>query len=208
MLKNVGLSRVIFISILLGFNIFFLAGAYLYVMPEKITKSQELAASKSTVQAKYAEIVQLREDFSLLRERLKEFSALELSGFFENQNRLLAQEKISSFGLKTELLKVSMDMESGEIVASAKAAEAGHVLLKSPFAVKIDAQDDLDVVYFLKLMQEQFSGVVEFRSVDIKRVQNLDAPMLRLIGGGTPSTLVKANVEMNWVTMPSKKDVQ
>lgn len=208
MLKNVGVSRFIFISIVLGVNLFLLAGTYLYVMPEQALKSGELTASKATVQSKYNEIVQLREDFSLLRDRLKEFSALELSGFFEDQNRLLAKEKINEFGFKTELLKVSMDMESGMIIDNFKANQAAHVVLRSPFEVKIDAQDDIDVIYFLKLMQEQFSGVVEFKVVNIKRIKNLDAPMLRLIGGGTPSTLVQANVQMNWVTMPSKEDIQ
>ena len=208
MLKNIGLSRAIFISIVFGINLFLLAGTYLYVMPEQVLKSGELTASKATVQSKYNEIVQLRDDFSLLKERLKEFSALELSGFFENQNRLVAKKKINAFGLKTELLKVSMDMEAGMIVDNYKANQAAHVVLRSPFEVKIDAQDDLDVIYFLKLMQEQFSGVVEFKSINIKRVKNLDAPLLRLIGGGTPSTLVQANVQMNWITMPSKEDIQ
>ncbi len=208
MLKNVGLSRIIFIVFILFLNGAFFCSSYFYLIPQKQEADRGLATVKLNVQSKQAEIVQLREDFNLLKERLKEFSALELSGFFEAQNRLSAKEKIEDFRFKADLLNVSMLMDSGEILENVQSLDANHVLLKSSFSVKINAQDDLDVMYFLKLMQEGFPGVVEFETIDIKRIKNLNAPLLRLIGSGVPEALVVADVKMNWVTMPSQEDLQ
>ncbi len=206
--KNIGLSRVFFIACLFLLNVLFFLSLYFYMLPQQKESEQALRVVKESVQSKYAEVLQLRDDFSLLEGRLKEFSALELSGFFEVQNRLRAKEKIGEFSKKAEILKVHIEPKSGEIIESLPVAEAGHVLIKSPYFLKIEAQDDLDVFYFLKMMQTRFLGLVQFEKINIRRSKNLNAPLLRQIGNGQPEVLVKAEVEMNWITMPSKKDIE
>jgi hypothetical protein len=208
MIKDVGLSRIIFILVLLGLNAAFLSAAHFHFVPKEELKSREVGMVKGATRTKYAEIVQLREDFALLKDRLTSFSALELSGFFESQNRVGAERDIDSFRERAKLLKVNMSMEGGEVIEEPSAAAAGHVLLESPFSVKIDAQDDADVMYFVKLMQKKFPGVVKFENITMKRIRDLDAPLLRLIGSGTPAALVEAEIKMKWITMPSKEDVE
>lgn len=208
MIKNIGMSRITFIFVLFLMNVSLLGVAHFYFLPKEEMKSREVSTVKSGTRTKYSEVVQLREDFALLKDRLTSFSALELSGFFENQNRLKARREVELFRERSKLLKVSMDIGAGDVEEDAVAAQAGHVLLKSPFSIDIDAQDDADVMYFIKMMQKKFPGIVKFKTLEMKRTQNLDAPLLRLIGTGTPTPLVQATLQMEWITMPSKEDVK
>ena len=56
-------------------------------------------------------------------------------------------------------------------------------------------------------MEKQFPGVLQYQSLDLKRVKNLDAPTLRQIGNNIHSTLVEADLVMDWYTMPSQEDL-
>lgn len=207
MIKNVGLSRVIIVGFLLALNVLLGAGAYFYLAPMAQKKEVELRSAKGLVQSRYSEIMTLREDFALLEDRLTEFSELELSGFFDNQNKVFADSKGKEFAVKSNVTG-TFTVKAAEEVVDSRAEEAGHVLLKSPVEVILGGEDDVDVMYFIKLMQKQFPGIVEFEHIELKRVQDIDASVLRQIGSGGSAKLVEADIMMNWITMPNKEELK
>jgi len=206
MIQNIGMSRVVVVALLLLLNAALIGATYFYVAPMDVKKERELRSSKGAVQARYGEITQLREDFALLKDRLTEFSFLEVSGFFDNQNKVFAEAKGNELAIKSNLTG-SLSVKPAETIVDPRADEAGHVLLRSPVVMEVGAQDDLDVMYFIKLMQERFPGVLELQSLELTRVKNLDATVLRQIGSGGVATLVEANITMDWITMPNKENL-
>ena len=73
--------------------------------------------------------------------------------------------------------------------------------------LSIEALDDIDVFSFIEILEDEFPGYVQFQSVDIKRNAELDTDTLKKIGAGTPVSLVKADVNFLWHSVPeTKKD--
>lgn len=204
MLKVLGTKVVVTIILLALAN----GGAgyalYEYVIPMRVQKDGELSALKAEIEARRQEVAKLKEEFVLLQHQLREYKRLEAQGFFNNQYRIKAQESLNEMRQLSGLLKTKYDISSGQLVEDAKAAEANHVVIKSPVKLEIDSLDDVDVYTFVKGVQEKFPGSVDIVGFKLDRVENVTAPRLREIGSGKPIKLVGATVEFDWRTMSNK----
>lgn len=182
-------------------------GLYNYLMPMRAEKDQELSSLKSAIDARRREVAQLKEEYILLKEQLEAFTQLGLQGFFNNQNRVEAQESFNKLGDLSGLLNTRYAISSGVIVDDPKAAEANYVVLKSPVTLDISSLDDVDVYTFVKALQERFPGNVDIVSVNLTRKMTITAPLLREIGSGDPAKMVEAKIAFDWRTMAPKDNL-
>ncbi len=182
-------------------------GLYEYLIPMRAEKDQELSALKSSIDARRREVAQLKEEYILLKEQLEAFTQLGLQGFFNNQNRVEAQESFDRLRELAGLLNTRYSILSGVLIDDPKASEANYVLLKSPVSLDISSLDDVDVYTFIKALQERFPGNVDIVSVDMMRKLTITAPLLREIGSGDPVKMVEAKISFDWRTMAPKDNL-
>ncbi len=182
-------------------------GLYEYLMPMRAEKDQELSSIKSAIETRRREVAQLKEEYILLKEQLEAFTQLGLQGFFNNQNRVEAQESFNGLRELSGLLNTRYSISSGVLVEDPKATEANYVVLRSPVQLDISSLDDVDVYTFIKALQERFPGNVDIINVDMARKQSVTAPLLREIGSGSPTKMVEAKVNFEWRTMAPKDNL-
>lgn len=179
-------------------------GLYDYLIPMKDQKESEVARVRGEIEAKRAEVAKLKEEFVLLQIQLRKFKDLEANGFFNNQNRVKAQESFDKLRQLSGLLKARYDIKSGALSEVKQASDANHVVLMSPVTVEIESLDDVDVYTFIKGLEEKFPGSVDMTRVELKRTEQFSPAVLRKIGAGEPLKLIEATVEFDWRTMANR----
>ena len=204
MIKVLGTKVVVMIVLLVLVNAGAGYGLYEYLIPMREQKNSELAGLKAEVEARRLEVARLKEEFVLLQRQLRDFKELEAQGFFNNQNRVKAQESFNELRQLAGLLKTKYEISSGLLNEDPNATAANHVVLRSPVKLEIDSMDDVDVYTFVKALLEKFPGSVDITGFKLDRDENVTAPLLRQIGSGTPVKLVTSQVEFDWRTMAGK----
>ncbi|MGE4314492.1 MAG: hypothetical protein AB7E85_09535 [Pseudobdellovibrionaceae bacterium] len=208
MIEAIGVSRAIFIGLLLFLNVVLAGGTYMYMSDATLQASRELIQVRGAAETKRQEVLSLRTEFDKLQGRIRDFKRMQINGFFDDQNRIEGSNRVDQFRAKANLLNATLNIEPGEIVENQRLVETTHVFLQSPININIEAQDDLDVYTFMKLMETQFPGKIILKSFDIKRTGNISDVVLRSIATGTPVPLVQASVVYEWVSLPSKEELQ
>lgn len=178
-----------------------------FVVPMREQAERELSALNGEIETRRSEVARLKEEYVLLQFQVREFKELEVSGFFNDQNRVAAQDSFESLRNMSGLLKAKYSIKSGEKVEDPRAVEAGQIVLKSPVALDVDSLDDVDVYSFVKLIQERFPGSVDITKFSVARTENLNVATLRQIGSGVPMVLVRGKVEFDWRTMSPKDEI-
>lgn len=207
MLKVLGTRKIVFMVLLLGVNLAIGAGYYYWLLPFREQVTRDLDATRAAVEAKYQEVAKMKEEYILLQSQLRAFKELELRGFFNDQDRSNGIEHLGKLSNYAGLLKAKLKFGRGELVADPLADAAGQVVLKSPVTIDVSAFDDVDVYSFIKFIEEKFPGKVDVTSVKLKRTEIFNEAMLRKIGGGSPTPLVEAQLNFDWLTMASKNVV-
>lgn len=179
-------------------------GLYEYLMPMREQKEAEVQAVQAEIEAKRAEVAKLKEEFILLQIQLRKFKELEANGFFNNQNRVKAQEAFKRLGELSGLLKTRYSIEPGILVDVKQAADANNVVLQSRVTLDLESLDDVDVFTFIKGLQEKFPGSVDMTSIDLMRTKEFSVDLLREIGGGDPVSVVSTKLVFDWRTMANK----
>lgn len=200
------LKRSVIITLLL-LTLLSAGGAYLlydYLIPLKETKEAEVSKVQAEIEAKRAEVAKLKEEFILLQIQLRKFKELEAKGFFNNQNRVKAKESFAELGVLAGVLNTRYQIDSGILTDVRQASEANSVIVKSPVTLNIDSLDDVDVMTFIKGLQEKFPGSVDFTAVELERTEDLDADVLKKIGRGDPIIMVRAKITFDWRTMANR----
>ncbi|MAQ70938.1 MAG: hypothetical protein CL565_01965 [Alphaproteobacteria bacterium] len=208
MIDIIGMKRILTIAIIAGFAIILFAAAYFLMVPQTQTLNGEYQSVSSQASGKRSEVLGLRQEFTELQGTIRNFRILEEEGFFVNQNRLEASEIVENFRDIVGLIKARLEIDPGEILENQMAQEAGHVYLQSKLNLSLEAQDDLEIFAFLKLMQDRFPGELIIEEMSISKTRNLDEVVLRQIGTGTPVTLIQANLIYNWITIPAEEDLE
>lgn len=201
MLQALGRRRVAIIFVLVILNGLAALAYYYYLTPQRTESDTKLSAARSELEAKRAEIQKLKEEYVLLQGQLKIFKEMETKGFFNDQNRIEAQESFEKFRTISGILKASYQISAGQLVEDARAKQANYVVLRSPVKVELDSLDDVDVYSFIKLLQERFPGKVDIATLDLKRVEQVTPEVLQKIGTGDPVTMIKGSMEFDWRTM-------
>lgn len=205
--KTLGNKRVLglIVMALLVAGLYYVQDAYLLVNKEQVEK--ELAAKKSEIEAKRAEINNLKREFKLLETQLRDYKELETKGFFNDQNRVVANQNMKSLQSMAGLLKAKYVVDAGAVIDDQRAKDANHILLSSPIEVEIDSISDTDVFAFVKLLQERFPGYVSFNKIEVNLDQVPTPVVLRSIGSGSPIVMVKSKIMFDWKTMAPATDI-
>lgn len=206
MLKVLGSKRLIFICLVMGLLGVLSYSYYNFLLPAREQSDAELSASKSAVTQKYQDVTRLKEEYVLLQSQLRAYKELEAKGFFNDQDRSAAVDKLDKLSKYAGLLKANLKFGSGQLVQDKAADVAGQVVLKSPVSIEAKSIDDVDVYSFVKFIEEKFPGRVDISSFSLNRMEIFDTAILRQIGGGDPTPLVDAKISFDWLTM-AKKDV-
>ncbi len=204
MIDVIGHTRILFIGCLLALNLLLAAGTYYYLTPKTLQAERQLNNTKAQANGKRGEIQVLRDEFKLLQQRIQKFRQLELSGFFETQNRLNAVEKVDVFREKVGLLKAKIDVKPGEIKEEPRLNQIGYAYLESPINFELEALDDLEIYMFMKMVGDRFSGKTVLESFEIEKIGDVTATNLGTIADGVPTPLVKGNVSYKWITLPEQ----
>jgi hypothetical protein len=177
---------------------------YEEVIPYRERADRELTSLNGEIEARRLEVARLKEEYVLLQSQIRDFQELKARGFFNDQNRVMAQESFESLRTTAGLLKAKYSIKSGEKIEDPQSVAAGQVVLKSPVVIDIDSLDDVDAYNFIKLLEERFPGSVDITRVSLDRVESVNVAMLRKIGSGDPVVLVRSKVEFDWRTMAPK----
>ncbi len=207
MFRVLGRNRIIVLIVLALLNGAAGYGLYQYLIPMREEADQTLSKARSALEQKRAEIQKLKEEYALLQSQLKYFKDLEARGFFNNQNRVAAQEAFEKLRTISGVLKAKYDIKSGTLIEDPRAANADYVILKSPINVELESLDDVDVYSFLKLIQERFPGKVDIVGMDIEKIEDVNPVILRKIGTGNPVAMIKSKIDFEWRTMASRKSL-
>lgn len=204
MLKVLGNNRLIFIFVLLllvgGLSYFY----YNWLLPAHQKSTQDLQTSKSAVDQKYNEVIRLKEEYVLLQSQLRSYKELEVKGFFNDQDRTAAVDKLDKLSKVSGLLKANLKLGSGQLIDDPVAGLAKQVILKSPVSINVSSIDDVDLFSFLKFIEEKFPGRIDVTSLSLSRIEIFDTAILRKIGSGQPTSLVESNLSFDWLTMAPK----
>ncbi len=207
MLKILGSKRLIFIFVVLGLACAIGYAYYYILVPEHVKSTQELQTSKAAVTQKYADVTRLKEEYVLLQSQLRAYKELEAKGFFNDQDRSAAVDKLDKLSKYAGLLKANLKFGSGQLITDPIADVAGQVVLKSPVTVEAKSIDDVDIYSFIKFIEEKFPGRIDIASFELTRMEIFDTAILRKIGGGAPTPLVEAKIAFDWLTMAPKNVV-
>lgn len=204
MIKLLGKKVVTFIVLLLALDVGIYFGYDSYLLPIHLEQQQKLNSTKAAVESRRAEVQKMKEEFVLLQSQLRNFKEIEYDGFFSNQNRSAATEMFDDLSKKAGLLKANIIMKKGDLLMDQQADDAHQTVLKTEVSVPVDSLDDVDVYTFLSFLEREFPGVIDFTSIKLDRNEILNAAMLRKIGGGAPTPLVRTNIVFDWYTMIPK----
>lgn len=205
MLKILGRKRVIMLSVLA-----FLSAVIVVLWLQFLTPAREMADNKynsvkSALETKRADITKLKKEYVLLQNQVNQFKDIEAIGFFNDQNRVLAQETFEKFRETSGVLKANYTVSAGEEVKDERADSVNHTVLKSPINIEIESIDDTDFLNFIKLVLEQFPGRSNLESLQLNKSVELTQTSIKDIGAGKPVALIKGSVKYNWLSMMKKE---
>ena len=207
MIGVLGTKRLIATGVLLAFNVLLAAAIYGYVTPENEKLERDVRGLRSQVSAKRADSDKLRMEYHQIQEQKSYFENLGAAGFFSDQNRVLARNKIESVQRYAGVLSARYNISAATVENNDLAAETGHALVSSPVSLNLEAMDDVDVFNFIFWLENAFPGQVSINNVRIERVLDIDDVTLRQIGSGVETTLIKGTIGFNWYTMMAEKDL-
>ncbi len=206
MLNVLGTKRVIFVALLIALNV----GAgfgYKYMSDTIALKERQLNGVKRKVRDRFNEVKKVREQFATLRGQVSDYVRLEKNNFFEEQDRDVLRDIFFEAQKKSQVLRAKYDVSPYTTKSSSFITQPSLKWVNSSVKLSIEALDDIDVFSFIEILEDEFPGYVQFQSVDIKRNAELDTDTLKKIGAGTPVSLVKADVNFLWHSVPeTKKD--
>ncbi len=202
-----GIKRIVILLVLAGINGLLGAVTYLYVMPHNDDLTRQLATITSNVTSKRKDTGKLVGEYNIIQKQKANFEDLRSAGFFSNQNRAVARQRIADIQKFTNVLSAKYEITAAKIDKNPLATDSGDVVLNSPVNIKVDALDDVDFYNFVYWVENGFPGIVSVTSVKVSRATDVNETTLRAIGSGIPVTLISAEVAFEWRTMVPAKDV-
>ena len=201
MIGAIGKKRFVAGFLLLAVNALMAASVYAYLMPENDRLERDVRGLRSQISAKRADSDRLRMEHQQIQEQKNYFENLGASGFFSDQNRVLARNKIEAVQRYAGVLSARYNISAAKVVKNDLAAGTGYALVSSPVVLNLEAMDDVDIFSFIFWLENAFPGQVSIDDVHIERVLDISDVTLRQIGSGVETVLIKSKVSFNWYTM-------
>jgi hypothetical protein len=203
-IKILGFKRVLIIFVLVALNAVFLASNYLVFTPGSTSAQNELRTTKSKTVQTRNDAEKLRTEITEIQQQKSGYELLKNAGFFSEQNRLVAKNRIEDIQKRTGILKAAYSVGTGTIIENPSAKEAGYAVLESDISINIEAMDDVDIYNFAFWMENALPGHMTIDSLDIVRTKDINEATIREIGTGNPVTLLTGKIALTWRTMVSE----
>ncbi len=201
MIDILGRTKIIIIASLAAFNIFLGAVIYLYFAPHNEDLTNQLQSVQHQVTMKRADADRMRNQYETIQEQKAYFGTLKDAGFFTDQNRSIARQRIEQIQKFTNVLTARYNIGSASIEKNPKADSSGYVVINSRGTILFEALDDVDLYNFTYWVENTFPGHVSVTLLDVSRGQDLDDATLRQIGSGTAIPLARGTLNFEWRTM-------
>lgn len=205
MIGVIGKKRFLGAAVLAAINLALAGGFYGYLQTENANLEREVRGLRAQVSEKRNDIERLRLEQKQIEEQKARFETLEAAGFFSDQNRVLARNKIEALQTYTGILSANYNISAAMVEKTDLAAGTDYAILTSPVTLVLEAMDDVDVYNFIFWLENGFPGQVSVNDIRIERPLDINEAVLRQIGSGSGATLIKATVGFNWHTMMSEK---
>jgi len=205
MLDSIDRGKLIIFVVLLVANIGI--GYYLFstLLPKEEQLTRELKSYTSRVNSRLSEARKLRDDYVLAQERKHIFEALEKSGIFNDQNRLLFQNVMVDLQQVSGVLNAGYEIDPAEVESNNSAERADHVVLKSDISFDVSSMDDIKIYEFMFWLKQGLPGHVMFDSIALKRTGTVDDEIIKTISLSGPLPLMEAKIKVQWRSMVSKE---
>lgn len=207
MIRVLGAKRILTIIALIALNALVGAGVYLYLMPEKLRKNQELSGLRGQISTVQNDIGRMQIEFDQLAVQQAQFEKLQERGFFGAQGRRDAEKVFQKIQQEAGVVSAVANIQAGSLEESEEAQKAEHKILVSPVTIKLAAVDDVDVYKYLYLIERFFPGHITIKNIMLERKININNTVLRAIATGAKPQLVTADIQAEWRTMIPQKDV-
>lgn len=208
MMSVIGIKRIFVLVILVALNLLMAGFIYLYAIPEKDKTEGDIRALRGQSATVQSDIDRMQLEFEQLGMQQERFDKLKASGFFNLQDRSLAKDLMKSIQENSRVISAVTSIKSGYLEKDDEAEKSQHTLLVSPIEIQIKAFDDTDIYRYIDLAQTRFPGMLTLEKVDIRRIKDVNATILRAIAAGGNPELVEAQVGMLWTTMVPMSSVQ
>ena len=206
MISVLGMRRVLFLLLLAGLNGLLGAIVYGYLEPQERLAEQDVRIVRGQIFDLQSDIEKMSIEYEQLEKQQGQFEILAQSGFFEFQGRRKAQELFENIQRRANVIKAVANIDAGRLDENNLAGKADHDLLVSPVTLEIESYDDIDVYKYLYLLKQSFPGHIALDKLDLRRVADMDAVVLRGIAGGDDISLVSAEIELTWRTMVPRNE--
>lgn len=201
MMQILGLRRVITLAALVAVNLCFAALLYLYLSPHNDDLAQRLNTLTAQVSGKRGDLEKLRGEYQIIEQQKAYFGTLQASGFFSDQNRAIARQRIDQIQKFTGVLAAKYNIGAAGIEKTPDADDAGYVVLNSPISIDIDALDDVDFYNFVYWIENSLPGEVSVSGIKLSRPAEVNEATLHQIGSGTATPLIHGTLKIDWRTM-------
>lgn len=201
MFRTLGFKRILMLLVLASVDIAAGSAVYLYYMPQNLRIESEFQSVRQQAIAKRDDAGRLRMEYEQIQQKKDQFQALEAAGFFSDQSRVVARERIEAAQRYSNVLAARYNMQAAKLEKKTEAENSGRVVVNTPVSIDIDALDDMDFYNFIFWIENAFPGHVSLQNIKIERAADVNEATLRQIGSGTAATLVKGRLDFSWRTM-------
>ena len=207
MINLIGTKRLVIIVILILVASLLGALNYLYALPQQTQLEQQERTLRSQLSSKRQETQNLANDFAQIQEQSVRFSNLEEAGFFNEQSRIVASNRIEKVQSFTRILAARYNIQPATVIRNNDLEAANHAVLDSLITVELDAIDDLDIYNFFYWFERALPGQVSITNLEIKKDKEITESRLRSIGSGQPVVMVTGQADFHWRTMVPNEDL-
>lgn len=208
MIRVIGYQKVLILlslSVLLSF-LFYYGG---FILKPQIQKSQhELTKNTSEISEMTENMGKLVDGMSNFALQREEFELIQRTGFFEQQDRVEADQRLNAMQKESRLITARYSIKPATIDKNEIVKEAGYKILNTEIDLTLEALEDADIYKFLYLLNHGFPGHISIVDLKITRDKEVTQPLLRRIGVGDSTPIILAEIRVNWRTMVIDSDVK
>ncbi|NCO02965.1 MAG: hypothetical protein GW903_02100 [Alphaproteobacteria bacterium] len=175
--------------------------SYIYLAPAKLAAQREAGAEQGAISSMRQEMVDLQAGYDKFVDIKDEFDQIQSLGFFDDQNRLEAQNLIRIIQEQSRVISAKYSIKPLNEEQNEAAKVAGKILVATNADFIIQAVEDADIYNFVFMLTEGFPGHIDIQEFNIKKLKDVTQPLLRQIGSGDAVPLVEATMKLTWRTL-------
>lgn len=200
MIRIIGYQKIIILGVLAALISFLFYYGDIVLRPKTQQNQYELSKNISEISSMTKNINKLVSGLDNFSSQKKQFNQIQETGFFEQQDRVLAKQRLNAMEKECRL-SVRYNIRPAKVQENDDVKQSGYKILKTDMDFSLEAMDDADIYKFIYLLNYGFPGQIIITGFDLTREQKITHPVLRKIGSGGVEVLVKATIKASWYTM-------